>query len=97
MDLVKTLAFSAVGGMVVGTIGCGGDAKKAEEPAGDSTATPAADSAAPAAGDAAAACCKGKNECKGKGGCKVEGANECSGKNECKGKGGCSHRDCAAK
>jgi hypothetical protein len=94
MDIVKTLAFSAVGGMVAGIAGCGPD-KPASEPSGDSTATPADTSTAATTSDAKT-CCKGKNECKGKGGCKTtgEGAHECAGKNDCTGKGGCSKREC---
>lgn len=91
MELAKTLALSAVGGMVVGfAAGCSGDGKTAETPTTDSSATPAATEGAEKA------CCKNKNACKEKGGCKVEGANECAGKNECKEKGGCSKRDCNA-
>lgn len=94
MELAKTLAFSAVGGLVVGVVGCGSKTEEAKDPSGEGTAAPA-DTAAPAAGDAGAkACCKGQNECKGKGNCKVEGAQDCSGKNECKGKGGCKAADC---
>jgi hypothetical protein len=92
MELAKNLAITAVGGLVVGLVGCG-KKEEAKDPSGEATAAPA--DAAPAAGDAAAkACCKGKNECKGKGNCKVEGVNECGGKNECKGKGGCKAADC---
>ena len=96
IQMAKTLAFTAVGGMVAGLVGCGGGEKPAETPE-----TPAADPAAATdpAGAAAAAtgkeCCKGKNECKGKGNCKVEGKNDCKGKNECKGMGGCKAADCA--
>lgn len=89
MDLAKSLAFSAVGGLVVGVVGCGGDGKKVDEPSADSSAVPAADTAA-AAADASGAkpCCKGMNECKGKGGCKTAD-HECAGKNDCGKKGGC--------
>lgn len=65
MVLAKTLALLSVGGMVL--VGCGGDGKTSETPAGDSsattdssaapatdTSTPAADSATPAASDSAA-------------------------------------------
>ncbi len=96
MDLAKSLAFSAVGGLVVGVVGCGGDGKKVDEPSADSSAAPAADSAMAAAGDAsgAKACCKQMNECKGKGGCKTAD-HDCATKNECSKKGGCSKRpDC---
>lgn len=89
----KTLAFSAVGGMLAGLSGltaCGGGAPEVKAPDGAPSAEPAA--AMPAAG--AKDCCKGKNDCKAKGNCKVEGANDCKGKNECKGKGGCKAADC---
>jgi hypothetical protein len=92
MDLAKSLAFSAVGGLVVGAMGCASDGKKAEEPSADSSAAPAADTAAAAAdASGAKACCKGLNECKGKGGCKTAD-HECAGKNDCGKKGGCSKR-----
>ncbi len=91
MDLAKTLALSAVGGMVVGVVGCAGDQKKSDTPSGDSSATPAETSAP----SGEKACCAGKNECKGKGGCKAQdGSHDCATKNECKGKGGCKHRTC---
>ena len=49
----KILVLSAVAAMVMGVVGCGGDAKKADAPAGGSaepapSGAPAADSAAPA-------------------------------------------------
>ena len=95
MDLAKSLAFSAVGGLVVGVVGCGGDGKKADEPSDDSSAVPAADTAA-ADASGAKSCCKGMNECKGKGGCKTAD-HDCATKNECSKKGGCSKRpDCTA-
>jgi hypothetical protein len=87
----KTLALSAVGGMVAGLAACGSP----PVPTDPAAAAPAADPAAamPATGDKA--CCKGQNECKGKGNCKVEGGNDCKGKNDCKAKGGCKAADCA--
>lgn len=93
MDLSKTIALSAAGGLVMGLVGCGGgQSAGSEQPAADSTAGPAD---APAAAEGGAKeCCKGKNKCKGKGGCKVEGANECKGMNECSGKGGCKTGEC---
>jgi len=94
IQMGKTLAFTAVGGMVAGLTGlaaCGGGGPEVKAPDGAPSGTPAA--AMPAAG--AKDCCKGKNECKGKGNCKVEGAQDCKGKNECKGKGGCKAPDCA--
>ena len=90
----KTLALSAVGGMVAGLAGCG-STPAPTDPAG---AAPAADPAAAMPAAAAAgekACCKGHNECKGKGNCKVEGKQDCKGHNECKGQGGCKAADCA--
>lgn len=88
IQIGKTLAFTAVGGLVAGLMGCAGsDAKPA-----DGAAAPTADpSAAPATKD----CCKGQNSCAKKGGCQVEGAQSCKGKNECAKKGGCKSRlDC---
>ena len=94
MEIAKSLAFSATGGLVMGLVGCaGGEKQGAEQPAADSTAPAAADAPAAAEGGAKE-CCKGRNSCKGKGGCKVDGANECKGMNECKGKGGCKSGDC---
>jgi hypothetical protein len=94
MELAKTIALSAAGGLVVGLVGCGGGAKAADQPSGESTAAPA-DTAMPEAGDSGAKnCCKGQNECAKKGNCKVEGTNECKGQNECKNKGGCKPADC---
>ncbi len=91
MDLAKSLAFSAVGGLVVGAMGCASDGKKVDEPSADSSAMPA-DSAMPAAGESGAkACCKGMNECSKKGGCKTAD-HACAGQNECSKKGGCSKR-----
>ena len=84
IQMGKALAFTAVGGLVAGLVGCGSDQKTADAPAGDATAAPAA----------AKECCKNKNECKGKGGCKTD-TNDCAGKNECKGKGGCKSGTCA--
>jgi hypothetical protein len=79
MNIGKTLAVSAVSGMLVGVLaGCGGS-----NPAADGAKAPSTDMAPPAAKD----CCKGKNECKGKSGCKTETNATCAGHNECKGKG----------
>ena len=79
MNIGKTLAVSAVSGILVGVLaGCGGGT-----PAADAPKTPSTDMAPTAAKD----CCKGKNECKGKSGCKTETNATCAGKNECKGKG----------
>jgi hypothetical protein len=75
MNLGKTLALTAVSGMLMGLAGCAGG-------------TPDAKSAEGAAAAGAKECCKGKNECANKGNCKVEGQNDCAGKNKCKGKGG---------
>jgi hypothetical protein len=91
IQMGKALAFTAVGGLVAGIVGCAGEQKTTDTPGGATTADPGA---APAA---AKDCCAGKNSCKGKGGCKVEGKNTCKGQNECKGNGGCKTRtDCDA-
>jgi hypothetical protein len=88
IQMSKTLAFTAVGGLVAGITGCAGEQAKTE--------TPPAGGGEPAATAAAAAedCGPGKNSCKGKGGCKVEGKNACKGQNECKGQGGCKGGTC---
>jgi hypothetical protein len=91
IQMGKTLALTAVGGMVAGLVGCGSSAPAPTDPSAAPAADPASATAVPEAKD----CCKGKNECKGKGNCKVEGGNDCKGKNECKGKGGCKAADCA--
>jgi hypothetical protein len=99
MNMGKTIAMSAVGGMVAGIAGCGGaPAVPSGMPdpaaAAAAAAPPGAMSAAAAAGvPGAKECCKGKNDCKGKGNCKTD-KNECKGKNDCKGKGGCKAADC---
>ena len=86
INMSKAIAFTAVGGMVAGTlVACGG---------GEGAAKTAADGEKMATAGAKD-CCKGKNECKGKGNCKTD-KNDCKGKNECKGKGGCKAADCAA-
>jgi hypothetical protein len=78
MNIGKTLAVSAVSGLLLGVVaGCGGAA-----PAVPDVNAPKTD-LAPTAKD----CCKGKNECKGKSGCKAGDNASCAGKNECKGKG----------
>ena len=71
----KTLALSAVGGMVAGLAGCG----STPAPTDPAAAAPAADPAAamPAAADKA--CCKGQNECKGKGWV-MASADDCNAK-----------------
>jgi hypothetical protein len=92
IQMGKTLALTAVGGMVAGLVGCGSAPTPPTDPA---AAAPGADPAAAVPSPGAKDCCKGKNECKGKGNCKVEGAQDCKGKNECKGKGGCKAPDCA--
>ena len=78
MNIGKSLAVSAVSGLLLGVAGCGGAV-----PAVPDVNAPKTDLAPPTAKD----CCKGKNECTGKSGCKVEGKNECAGKNKCKGQG----------
>lgn len=65
IQMGKTLAFTAVSGMVAGLAGCASSPPPdAEMPA------PPADPAAEASAAGAKDCCRGKNECKGKGGCK---------------------------
>jgi hypothetical protein len=86
IQMGKALAFTAVGGLVAGFVGCGGDQKGASgapAPSGDPTAMPAE----------AKSCCAGKNPCAGKGGCKTAD-NGCAGKNTCKHKGGCKTGQC---
>jgi hypothetical protein len=79
MNLGKTLAMTAVTGMIAGLAACGGnaDAKPPTDPSS---------SAAPAS-PTDKNCCKGKNECKGKSGCKAGDNTSCAGQNSCKGKG----------
>ena len=104
MELAKTIAFSAVGGMVVGIAGCGGKAAPAaDQPTADTTAA-AADTTAAAAEAGAKACCKGQHDCGGKGSCQVKVGDKladgsvvkegeehgCKTKNKCKAKGGCN-------
>jgi hypothetical protein len=85
----RSLAFTAVSGMVAGLAGCG----SAPPPTAETGAPPAEPAAAEAPEAGAKACCAGKNECKGKGGCKSD-THTCAGQNECKGKGGCKPADC---
>jgi len=87
MDVGKTLAVTAAGGLIAGLVGCG-ETPAPEVPDAEEAAT---DAASDAAGEAD--CCKGKNECSGKGNCKTD-SNDCAGKNECKGQGGCKPADC---
>lgn len=103
---MKTVALTAVGGMVAGLVGCGGAPAVPETPEAPDADPPAADPASDlggiddAAGDedmadaGAKDCCKGMNDCKGQGGCKVDGSHDCKGMNECKGQGGCKPADC---
>ena len=94
MDIAKTVALTAVSGLVMGLAGCG-DKPEAKSPEGGTdTAAPATTEAAPAAGESAEkACCKGHNDCKAKGNCKTD-KNACKGQNDCKGQGGCKPADC---
>jgi hypothetical protein len=85
MDMAKTVALTAVGGMVVGIVGCGSSTPEGTTPEGDSSATPTASAAAADAPH----CCKGLNSCQGKGNCKTDD-NKCKGLNACKAKGGCA-------
>ena len=86
IQMGKALAFTAVGGLVAGFVGCGGDQKQPDNASGatgDPTAQPAE----------AKQCCAGKNPCANKGGCKTAD-NGCAGKNSCKHKGGCKSGQC---
>lgn len=74
MNLGKTLAITAVGGVLAGLAGCGGAAANAADP---KMATAGAKE-----------CCKGKNACHGQGNCAVEGKQKCAGQNKCAGQGG---------
>jgi hypothetical protein len=68
MNMGKTLAASAVSGILVGVLaGCGGETKEAGDPKAPST-----DMAPRAAKD----CCKGKNECKERGRVGAGGARQ---------------------
>ena len=79
MNLGKTLAMTAVTGMLAGALAaCGGHQAEAKDPS-----TTDAVPAAPTEKD----CCTAKNECKGKSGCKAGDNASCAGQNECKGKG----------
>ncbi|MFO0619463.1 MAG: hypothetical protein U0414_43145 [Polyangiaceae bacterium] len=93
--MAKTVALTAVGGMVVGIVGCGSSTPEGTAPAGGS----ASPSASAAAADAPH-CCAKLNSCAGKGGCKTD-ENKCRGLNSCKNKGGCHSEpmpaDCPAK
>lgn len=51
---VNALVWAAVAALVVGVVGCGGDEKKVETPAGDATAAPTAEATAAPAADSAA-------------------------------------------
>lgn len=93
-QIAKTLAFTAMGGLVAGLAACGGGQT---EPAAGGTATPGPETQGTDTASAAGAkdCeCKAKNACQGKGACKGD-HNECAGKNPCKDKGGCKAADCA--
>ena len=77
MKIGKTLAISAVTGILAALSGCGGESQKA------SPMVPSTDIPAPTDKN----CCKGKNDCKNKSGCKAGENASCAGKNDCKGKG----------
>lgn len=72
MNIGKTLAVSAVSGILMGVLAGCGDTK----PAQADPKVPTADTTAPAAKD----CCKGKNECKGKGVMSMKDDKECTAK-----------------
>jgi len=65
MNLTNSMIAAAVGGILMGAVGCGGSTPPAQEPTAGTTA-PASASATPAMKHA----CKGQNDCKGQGGCK---------------------------
>jgi hypothetical protein len=77
MNLGKTLAMTAVGGMLAALAGCGNSPDAAAPKAPSTDVAPPTDKN----------CCKGKNDCKGKSGCKAGDNASCAGKNDCKGKG----------
>ncbi len=86
MKISTVLLAAAMGGTLVGAVGCGDKmAPGAMDPsaAGSMPST----SGAPAMPGAKHAC-KGQNGCKGQGGCKTD-KNGCKGQNACKGQGGC--------
>lgn len=83
MNLGKSLAMTAVTGMLAGALAaCGGNTPEAKDP---SATDPSTNAAPPATEEKS--CCSGKNECKGKSGCKAGDNASCAGQNECKGKG----------
>jgi hypothetical protein len=85
MDIAKAVALTAVGGLVVGAVGCGGDNKEASTPgASGEAASPSASAVG------SQACCKALNHCKGQGGCSTD-KHKCGGLNDCHGQGGCKH------
>lgn len=74
IQISKTLAVTAVGGLLAGLVGCGGEQKTAETPAGGAHAT--TDTTAASTSEAAGE----KHGCAGKNGCKPNGG--CGGKTE---------------
>jgi hypothetical protein len=94
MKISHSLIAAAVGGILFGATGCGGETPPAQAPAAASSGSAADTAAAPgsATPQSAAApakhACKGQNECKGQGSCKTD-KHGCKGQNDCKGQGGC--------
>jgi hypothetical protein len=89
MNLNNTMIAAAVGGILMGAVGCGGSTPPAASP--DSTGASAVTAPAGSTGSAMPAAkhaCKGQNDCKGQGGCKTD-KHACKGQNDCKGQGGC--------
>jgi hypothetical protein len=86
MKISTVLLAAAMGGALVGAVGCGQATPGATDPAAAAGSMPST-SAGPAAPGAKHAC-KGQNACKGQGGCKTD-KNSCKGQNACKGQGGC--------
>ena len=76
MKLGKTLAISAVTGILTALSGCAGENQADPKVPSTDIPTPTDKN-----------CCKGKNDCKNKSGCKAGENASCAGKNECKGKG----------
>ena len=70
MKISTVLLAAAMGGALVGAVGCGETAHPATDPSAAAGSMPAT-SGAPAAPGAKHAC-KGQNACKGQGGCKSD-------------------------
>jgi hypothetical protein len=87
MSVHNMMIAAAVGGILMGVNGCGGETPPAASPestGGSGMTAPAGSGSATPAKHA----CKGQNDCKGQGGCKTD-KHACKGQNDCKGQGGC--------